>query len=142
MADLTDDDILETVASLAAELALTEDDRDVILLALQRLVWPPSPWYFLHDRPHMELEIGQREKGGWTGELRCPQGCGRSWRVETASSETAVYDALTAAHGEYRTGRSASVAVPVPGKVNMRDLLDGARGQRAEYVEVQDRRFP
>lgn len=137
MAEVTDDAILATADQLITELALTEDDRDVIVLRLQRLVWPPSPWYFLHDRPHVTIEIGRHDGGGWFGELLCPQGCSRRWLVSRGPSEEAVYGALTAAHEEYRTGRTT--AVPAPGS-GRRVSLDSLLG-RSEYVEVTDERM-
>lgn len=139
--ELTDDAILELADTMVRELALTEDDRDVITLRIQRLIWPPSPWYFLHDRPHVVLEIGQHDGGGWHGELLCPHGCTRRWRVNRGPSEEAVYKALTAAHEEYRTGRTAAVSPPTPGEHRLRSLDDLIGGNRAEYVEVHDERL-
>jgi hypothetical protein len=131
---------LDPEEPLRTELALTEDDRDVMLLAIQRLIWPPSPHYFLHDRPHVEIEIGQRTQGGgWQGELRCKSGCGRAWRVNQASTEEAVHGALAQAHEEYRSGRTTAVNAVGPSGDSRRVSLAQVLG-RAEYVEVQDRR--
>jgi len=135
MAEITDDDILATADQLITELALTQDDRDVIILRLQRLVWPPSPHYFLHDRPHVTVEIGYRAIG-WFGELRCP-GCGRRWSVNQGPSEEAVYGALAQAHTEYQTGKTTAVPAPGTGRrVSLDALLN-----RSEYVEVHDERL-
>jgi hypothetical protein len=136
MADLTDDDILELADQLAKELALTGDDRDVIVLRIQRLIWPPSPHYFLHELPHTARRIGQRDSGRWFGELRCPNGCARVWIVNTGPSEEAVHGALTAAHEEYRTGVAAPAAQREPGRLRLDDLFG-----RNEYVEVHDERL-
>lgn len=139
MADLTDDDILELADQLAKELALTGDDRDVITLRVQRLIWPPSPWPFLHEGEHIELVIIPRMAevgGGWIGELRCPHGCARKWTVNQGPSEEAAHGALTAAHQEYRTGVAAPAAQRQPARLRLDDLLG-----RAEYVEVQDQRL-
>lgn len=139
MPNPTDDDILETAAKLARELGLDEDDRNWMVLSIQRLLWPPSPHHFLHDRPHSTLETRALEKGGWSGQLRCPHGCGRSWTVHIASTEEVVLQALMTAHTEYRTGRVLSVEPmsPDPRKVSLGYLL----GQRHEYVEVHDDRL-
>lgn len=137
MAEITDDDILETADSLVLQLDLDQDGRDAIVLAVQRLIWPPSPWYFLHDRPHVVLEVGGHDGGGWHGELLCPSGCARRWRVGRGPSEEAVYKALTAAHEEYRSGRPTAVPAPGPGA---RVILDHMLG-KAEYVEVYDERL-
>lgn len=140
MREITDDDVLETAEALRRELALAEDDRDAIVLGIQRLLWPPSPHYFLHDRPHVTVEIGQREQGGWQGRLRCPSGCGRSWTVHQAQTEEAVDQALAAAHTEYRSGRTVSVSSR-PSRGEHRLALDDVLGRRTEYVEVYDQRL-
>lgn len=141
MVDITDDSILELAADLAAELDLDEDDRNLVVLRVQRMVWPPSAWDFLHRGEHVSLTIRQREDGrGWAGELRCPQGCGRAWSVQTGPDNILVFDALAAAHEEYRTGRAASTAAPKqadgPRRLRLDDLF-----QKVEYVEVFDRRL-
>jgi hypothetical protein len=136
-AEITDDDILATADQLITELALTEDDRDVIVLRLQRLVWPPSPHYFLHGQPHVMVEIGQHDGGGWFGELLCPSGCSRRWLVSRGPSEEAVHGALTQAHTEYQTGKTTAVPAPGTGhRVTLDALLN-----RSEYVEVTDERM-
>lgn len=141
MAEITDDDILATAEALVKDLALTGDDRDVITLAVQRLVWPPSPHDFLHRGTHISLVISRRADGsGWHGQLRCPHGCARKWTVYAASGEDAIFQALAAAHTEYRTGRSTSE--PAPRREGRRMSLDEAvRGRRTEYVEVHDDRL-
>jgi hypothetical protein len=132
---ITDADILAAAGRLARDLGLDDDDRGTVVLAMQRLVWPPSPWPFLHERPHVTARIEHRDDGTWTGEIRCPQGCARAWEVQTAHSSDAVYGALEAAHEEYRTGRATSVAKPPPSRpVSLERLLG-----RSEYVEVTDR---
>lgn len=136
--ELTDDAILETADQLVKELALTGgDDRDVIVLAIQRLIWPPSPLSFLHEDEHVVRVIVQRGDGRWDGELRCPHGCSRRWSVNAGPGEEAVYNALAAAHEEYRTGRVTAVPPPGSGRrVSLDTLLS-----RVEYVEVQDERL-
>lgn len=140
---ITDDDILAAADQLAQDQDLDDDQRNAVVLAMQRLVWPPSPWPFLHDLPHAEVVIGQRTDGGWHGELLCPHGCVRVWTVQKAHSEEAVYGALTAAHQEYRTGRVTASVTDAPHptrssgfRVSLDSLLN-----RAEYVEVTDRRL-
>lgn len=139
---ITDDDILVAADRVVKDLALTDgDDRNVVVLAMQRLVWPPSPWPFLHESPHIMARIEHRDDGIWTGEIRCPQGCARAWEVQTAHSQDAVYGALEAAHQEYRTGRITASTTDAPHPTRSggyRVSLDSLLG-RSEYVEVTDR---
>jgi len=135
---ITDDDIMETAVQLAKSLDLDEDGRNEIAFRIQRLVWPPSPHYFLHDRPHVEVEMGPT-----AGELRCP-GCGRKWRVNQGPNEDAVYQALTAAHEEYRSGQLRSVPVRTfESRVTGQRLptFAGLFGSYAD-IEVHDERWP
>ena len=140
MPEITDDAILETAERLAKELALTEDDREVITLAIQRLVWPPSPHPWMHEGEHIGLSLMRRAQGGgWAGVLACPHGCGRKWTVHQGPSEEAVHGALTQAHEEYRSGRPTAVSPPTRGEHRL--SLDDLFG-RNEYVEVHDERMP
>jgi hypothetical protein len=91
----------------------------------------------LHEGEHVVLTVIPKEPGGWQGRLSCPHGCGRRWQVNQGPSEAAVHGALTAAHEEYRSGRTT--AVPAPGS-GRRVSLDSLLG-RAEYVEVHDERL-
>jgi hypothetical protein len=141
MPEITDDGIQAMADRLTRDADLDSAQRDAVVLAVQRLVWPPSPWPFLHEGEHVVLEIGRHDGGGWYGELLCPHGCGRCWRVSIAANRESVHAALAAAHEEYRTGKTTAVAASIPDGRNLRLLsLDDVLG-RAEHVEVQDERL-
>lgn len=139
---ITDDDILDTAEQLAKSLDLDDDDRNEIVLRIQRLIWPPSPHPWMHESPGFsgqrpEIEISE---DGHSGTLSC-HGCGRRWRVNQAPGRSAVWDALDQAHDEYRSGRIRSeAAVPADAPLGRRLNLATLTG-RAVSIEVTDERW-
>lgn len=133
---LTDDDILAAAAQLAKQVGLNDDQRNSAVLMVQRLVWPPSPYEQLHETSPIIVSGGRAA----SGELRCVHGCARAWRVNHAPDRSAVYDALMAAHAEYRTGRITSEAVPEEKPQGRRVSLAEVFG-RSVAVEVTDERI-
>lgn len=137
MREITDDEVMATADQLVKELDLTEDDRNVIMLGIQRLIWAPSVQFWMHEGEHITLAIVRREDGkGWDGELRCQHGCARRWLVHSGPAEEAVYQALSLAHEEYRTGRMRSVSPRTTNRLRFAEFA-----QRAIEVEVTDERW-
>lgn len=134
MPELTDTDIELVVSQLARELELDEDDRNVITLRIQRLVWPPSPHPWMHSSEPKISEDGR------AGTLSCVGACQRAWHVHQAPNRDATYEALMAAHDEYRTGTVTSQAPPLRLASGTRRIdLDAVLG-RSVAVEVTDER--